>query len=77
MGADKDKADDRGETPLFTACFSGTECYSGYLEVVQILVENGADMNKANNEGETPLYTANDESNYHLSHYLESKGAKK
>ena len=51
-GADVNKADNEGATPLYVAA------YKGHLEVVQHLLENGADVNKSTNGGFTPLYIA-------------------
>ena len=48
-GADKDKADNDGSTPLIEAA-SG-----GHVEIVQLLLSAGADKDKANNDGETAL----------------------
>ncbi|OUM65895.1 hypothetical protein PIROE2DRAFT_29413, partial [Piromyces sp. E2] len=39
-------------TPLFFAC------YSGKLDVVTYLVEQGANVNKENRKGATPLFNA-------------------
>ena len=51
-GADKDKADKNGTTPLFLAA------QNGHLNVVQSLIEAGVDVNQANKNGATPLYMA-------------------
>ena len=55
QGADMDKADIDGYTPIF-----GATTYRGHLDLVRYLVEQGADMDKANNRGETPLIRATD-----------------
>ena len=52
QGADKDKSDSYGDTPLRTASFFGRH------EVVQYLVEQGASLDKGDNQGQTPLTAA-------------------
>jgi ankyrin repeat protein len=52
VGADKDRAENSGATPLYVAA------YSGHLDVVRHLVEVGADKDHPQNSGETPLYIA-------------------
>ena len=51
-GADMNKADNNGATPLLIAS------QKGHVDVVKILVERGADINKATNDGYTPLDVA-------------------
>ena len=51
-GADINKADNDGDTPLFVAC------QYKYMDVAKYLIENGADINKINNNGNTALHTA-------------------
>ena len=51
-GADVNKADNFGKTPLYTAYFNGK------LEVIEVLLKAGADINKVDEEGITPLYRA-------------------
>ena len=48
VGADRDKADDSGRTPIHFD--SGR-----HLQVVRCLLEVGADQGKADSEGVTPL----------------------
>ena len=55
VGADKDQAENSGETPLFIAA------QNGQLEVVRHLVAVGADKDQALNSGATPLYIAAEE----------------
>jgi ankyrin repeat protein len=49
QGADKDKGNSDGRTPLFQA-----SC-NNHLDVVEYLVEQGASLDKADNYGHTPL----------------------
>ena len=51
-GADINKADNHGETPLLKAS------RNGHLNVVRVLLAGGADINKADNNGITPLWIA-------------------
>ena len=48
-GADVNKSNDYGNTPLYIAA------YFGHLEVVRALLAAGADVNRSNNIGQTPL----------------------
>ena len=50
QGAEKDKADNNGSTPLVHAACNG------HLTVVEWLLEQGADVNKADKEGWTALH---------------------
>ena len=52
QGADKDKRDWEGQTPLLLAS------KNGLLEVAQNLVEQGATLDKSDNQGQTPLLWA-------------------
>ena len=51
-GADVNKPDKNGQTPLHHAA------ESGYTEVAQTLIERGAKVNSKDNEGRTPLHLA-------------------
>ena len=51
-GADVNKADWDGETPLYRAACNNNEA------VVKALIAAGADVNKADDDGETPLWYA-------------------
>ena len=51
-GADVNKADNDGWTPIYVAS------QDGHLEVVQALIAAGADVNKADNDGRTPISRA-------------------
>ena len=55
LGADINKAQDNGATPLFMAA------QTGYEVVVRTLIEAGADINKAKDTGATPLFVAAEE----------------
>jgi cytohesin len=55
LGADINKANDDGATPLYIATEKGHEA------VVRALIEADADVNKANDDDETPLFTAAEE----------------
>ncbi|ORX86825.1 ankyrin, partial [Anaeromyces robustus] len=48
-GADVNKEDINGNTPIFFACQSGNE------NIVKYLVEHGADINKKDKTGIRPL----------------------
>ena len=52
QGADKEKGDNGGSTPLIDASFYG------YLEIVQYLLEQGSDRDKKNNFGWSSLHYA-------------------
>ena len=68
-GADKDKVDREGWTPLYWA-----SC-RGYLEVTRYLVEQGATLDKANNKGWTPLIVAAAHNHHETARYLLEQGA--
>ena len=51
-GADINKDDKDGFTPLFDACSNGN------IHMVRFLIENGANINKQCNNGQTPLFNA-------------------
>ena len=51
-GADVNKDDEDGETPLVVAS------RLGHTETVKLLIEKGADVNKADEDGSTPLHLA-------------------
>ena len=51
-GADVNKADEEGETPLVVAS------RLGHTETVKLLIEKGADVNRADEDGSTPLLLA-------------------
>ena len=51
-GADVDRRNDRGQTPL------GGVAFKGYEEIVALLLEHGADIDADNGGGMTPLMFA-------------------
>ena len=69
QGADKDKVDSDGWTPLFWAS------EEGHLDVAQYLVEQGATLDKASNNGYTPLSRATIRGHFELARYLLEQGA--
>ena len=72
-GAEPDKADRYGETPLHKAAENGS---LGRTDVVQFLINSGANLDKANNNGKTPLHRAAEKDNLEVVHLLIEKGAK-
>ena len=69
QGADKDKCDCNGITPLYWA-----SC-GGHLDVAQYLVEQGATLDKANSSGNTPLIIATVFGKVEVARYLLEQGA--
>ena len=71
-GADVNKADKYGRTPLYRAAFSGhTEC------VKLLLAAPAIDVNKADKDGKTPLFCAIWEGHKEVVKLLEAAGTKK
>lgn len=64
MGANVDKKNDRGQTPLAGVCFKG------YFEIVKILVKNGANIYENNGMGMTPIMFASMFGNSEIVKYL-------
>ena len=60
VGADNDRAETSGATPLYIAA------QNGYLDVVHHLVEVGADKDQAQNRGATPLHIATQNGHLHV-----------
>jgi predicted LPLAT superfamily acyltransferase len=52
QGANKDRTNRYGETPLHVASFKG------YMDIVRLLLEAGADIENITDDDETPLYVA-------------------
>jgi ankyrin repeat protein len=70
-GADKDKANVDGNTPLLIACLKG------HIQAVRLLVEAGADKDKSLTDGSTPLYTACQNGHIEVVRLLVEAGADK
>ena len=72
-GADKDKCDSHGATPLHAAAVA---C-GGQLEVAQLLLESGADKDKSDHQGATPLNLAAGHGCLQVARFLVEVGADK
>lgn len=68
-GADIEKVDIHGKTPLNTAAYYGRD------EMIELLIDNGADINTVDNKGYTPLRNAHERCLDNTIEYLISKGA--
>ena len=68
-GADVNKADNYGRTPLYWAPRNGHE------SVVSVLIAAGADVNKADNNGRTPLHLASQNGHESVISVLSEAGA--
>ena len=68
-GADINKGNSNGATPLYIAC------KNGYIEVVKYLVEHGVDINKKDINGATTLYIAYENGHIEVVKYLVEQGA--
>ena len=69
QGADKNKARNDGETPLFTAAGNGN------LAIVQYLVQRGAEINQADIYGATSFTIAAQQGHLAVVQYLVLSGA--
>ena len=69
QGADKDKGDSYGITPLYLAS------NNGFLDVAQYLVEHGATLDTADSGGWTPLIVAASNGQREVCRYLLEQGA--
>jgi len=67
QGANVNKENKKGATPIFNACLGGHEA------VVQYLVEHGADLNKQSQDGSTPFVCALSSRNENIVSYLIEK----
>ena len=68
-GADINKEDCDGWTPLFSACFNE------HIEIVKYLVEHGTNINKERDGGFTPLHIAFRNGHIEIVKYLVEHGA--
>jgi hypothetical protein len=68
-GADVNKVDNDGVTPISLAS------YKGHLEVVQALIAAGADVNKVDDNGYTPMYCASYKGHLEVVQVLIAAGA--
>ena len=68
QGADKDKANNNGATPLYISAGLG------HVAVVRYLMEQGADKDKATNEGWSPLMIARARGHADIVAYLSAAG---
>ena len=69
QGADIEKADNEGRTPLH-AC-----CERGHLHIAEYLVSQGADVNRAMRDGMTALHACCAFGHLDIAEYLVSQGA--
>ncbi len=69
-GADFEKRDPVGQTPLFLAASEGN------TEVVKLFLARGANPNTPNNEGKTPLQIAREHDSLEIIELLESQNTK-
>ena len=67
LGADIDKANDSGQTPLFIALING------YEDIAKYLIDHKADVNKSDSSGKTPLSIAKQKGFNELPNYKNYK----
>jgi predicted regulator of amino acid metabolism with ACT domain len=68
-GADVNRVDKYGNTPLSWAA------YEGYEEIVKLLLSAGADVNLADKVGQTPFWIAADKGHLEIARLLIANGA--
>ena len=73
QGADIEKADNYGKTPLHAAVIEGNT--DGHLNVVRYLLEQGANRDKTDIHGYTPLHHANHDRHVEIAKLLMIYGA--
>ena len=66
-GAEVDRANKDGSTPLIIACFNG------HVDAARLLLDKGADINRANNQGTTPLAIAKRQQHHAVLALLEER----
>ena len=69
-GAEVDRANDGGGTPLFVAC------QEGRADAARLLLDNGAEVDRATEDGATPLYIACEKGRADAARLLLGNGAK-
>ena len=68
-GAEVDRAEEDGGTPLLIAC------QNGHVDAARLLLDNGAEVNRATERGQTPLFIACEEGHVDTARLLLDKGA--
>ena len=69
FGAEVDKKNDRGQTPLAGVCFKG------YIEIVKVLVKAGANIYENNGMGTTPIMFASMFGNSEIVKFLDEQNS--
>ena len=69
-GAEVDRANEKGRTPLWIACLKG------HVEVARLLLEKGAEVDRVSKKGVTPLLIACQQGHVDTARLLLDKGAK-
>ena len=69
FGAEVDKKNDRGQTPLAGVCFKG------YIDIVKVLVKAGANIYKNNGMGTTPIMFASMFGNSEIVKFLDEQNS--
>ena len=69
FGAEVDKKNDRGQTPLAGVCFKG------YIDIVKVLVKAGANIYENNGMGTTPIMFASMFGNSEIVKFLDEQNS--